>query len=186
MDYCHELPPPVSQKEIFYNVCLTTALPLVQAIHAINSVLRNKQCNNSALPFFCKAVSSLCADDSFFMNLTEQCVTVRDNDCSIEWRVLENIFDIPIPSCESFTTNRGLTFTKAPPLKCPDQFDVFCGSVCLPVCEQYSQVSHSATVASNVLAIIFIMLGLIGGLITLIACIFNREKMYVSGIYVCT
>ena len=185
MDYCPELPSLVSQKEkLYYNACLTFALPLVQAVHAINSVLRNKQCNNSALPFFCKAVFSICGNDSFFTNLTEECVTVRDNDCSVEWRVLENIFDISIPSCESFTINKGLVFAKAPPLKCPDQFNVFCSSVCLPVCEQYSQVSHGATVASTVLVIIFIIIGIIGGLITLIACICNREKMYVSGICV--
>jgi len=146
-------------------------------------VLRNKQCNNSALPFFCKVVFSLCGDDSsFIMDLMEECITVRDNDCPVEWRVLENIFDISIPSCESYIANRNITFTKAPPPKCPDQFDVFCGSLCLPVCEQYSQVSHDATIASTVLTIIFLIIGLMGGVITLITCICNREKMYASEI----
>ena len=147
-------------------------------MHEIISVLRNKQCNNTALPFFCDAMFLLCGDDNnSTVDLREECIKVRDDDCPIEWRVLENVFDATLPSCDSYTTNRSITLEKAPPLKCPSQFDVFCGSVCLPVCEKYSQISRDATIASNALIIMFIITGIIGGFITLIACFFNRDKM---------
>ena len=123
---------------------------------------------------------SLCGDDdNFTAGLMEECVEVRDNDCPIEWRVFDNIFNASLhfPSCESYTGNSTITFAKAPPLNCPDQFDEFCGSLCLPVCEEYSQVSRDAAIASDVLTVIFIILGLIGGSVTLVACIINREKM---------
>ena len=145
----------------------------------INSVLKNEQCNNSAVPFFCDAMYFLCGGDDVAVDddLMEECVEVRDNDCPVEWRVLENLFDANIPSCESYAANKSLTFAKAPPLKCPNQFNAFCGSVCLPVCEEYSQVPQDAAVAFDVLTAMFIIIDLIGGLVTLAACFCNREKM---------
>ena len=152
----------------------------MQYLLNINSIVRNKQCNNSAVPFFCNAMNFLCGDDDNSTDgLMEECVEVRDNDCPIEWRALDSIFDAPsyFPSCESYTANTNLTFAKAPPLNCPDQFNEFCGSLCLPVCEEYSQVSRDAAIASDVLTVTFIIIGLIGGIVTLVACVFNREKM---------
>ena len=111
------------------------------------------------------------------MDISEECEQVRDNDCPIEWRVLENFFGVPIPSCESFSENGTLTFSEAPPLNCSDQFDVFCGSLCLPLCSEFSQISHNAAVTANALTILFEVIGLIGGVITLIACFFNRKTM---------
>ena len=177
-DYCPQVPPLVSQNELFYNACLSNSLMLVQAIEAVNSFLGNTaQCSNSAILFLCDAMFLLCGDDNSAVNLIEECVKIRDNDCSAEWRLLENVFNLPLPSCESFTMNRTITFSKAPPLECPSQFDAFCDSVCLPVCEEYSLVPRDASVASNTLTIIFIIIGMIWGLITLIACYYNRKKM---------
>lgn len=181
-DFCPEIPSLGSQNELFYNTCLRSSQSLVQAIHAINLVLNNEQCSNAAVPFFCNATFLLCGDDSFDvssfnMDLKKECLQVRDNDCTIEWRILENIFNVPIPSCESFAVNKNLTFSKAPALTCPDQFNVFCDSVCLPSCEDFSQYSDDATLASYVLVFVFQLIGLISGVITLIACLFNRKKM---------
>ena len=178
MDYCSKVPPLVNQDESTYNMCLANSFTLLRWMVVINSVLSNKQCNNSAVSFFCSAMYYVCGDDdNSTVDLMEKCVEVRDNDCPIEWRGLENILDVLIPSCESYTANTNITFDKAPPLNCPDQFDEFCGSLCLPVCEEYSQVSRDAAIASDVLTLTVIIIGLIGGLITLVACIFNRDKM---------
>ena len=177
-DFCPEIPPLGNQDQSTYNLCLNSALFLVQAIHTVSLVLSNEQCNNAAIPFFCKAVFSLCSDDSFIAeDLEEECVHVRDDNCTIEWRVLENIFSVPIPSCESFVANGTLMFTKAPPLTCPDQFNVFCDSVCLPSCPEFSQYSEVANVTNYALMVVFELIGLISGVITLIACLFNRKKM---------
>ena len=144
---------------------------------AVTTALNNDQCSSSAVPFFCNATYSLCGDDTYMMDISEECVQVRDNDCAIEWRVLENFFGASIPDCGSFSENGNLSFSKAPKLNCSDQFDVFCGSMCLPVCSEFSQLSHGAAVTSNVLTILFQAIGLIGGAITLIACVLNRKAM---------
>ena len=119
---------------------------------------------------------SLCGDDdNFTAGLMEECEEICDNDCPIDCRTLDNIFDVSL-SCDT-AANGTKTLAKAPPLICPDQFDEYCGLLCLPVCEEYSQVSRDAAKASDVLTVIFIILGLIGGSVTLVACIINREKM---------
>ena len=175
-DFCPEIPSLGNQDESTYNLCLNDALFLVQAIHTAS--LNNDQCNNAAIPFFCKAIFSLCSDNTFVAeDLEEECVNVRDDNCTIEWRVLENIFSVPIPSCESFIANGTLTFTTAPLLTCPDQFNVFCNSVCLPSCSDFSLFSEDATFINYAFMVIFELIGLISGVITLIACLFNRKKM---------
>ena len=176
-DFCPEVPPLGDQEELFYNFCLRNSLSLVKAILAINSVLENEECNKAAIPFLCNATFSLCSDSSFTLDLKEQCLQVRDHNCTIEWRVLENIYGVSIPSCDSYIMNGSLTFAKAPQLTCPDQFDTFCDSICLPSCEDFSLYSRDAVVASHVLVIIFEVVGLISGVITLIACLVNKKKM---------
>ena len=176
-EVCPEVPPLTTQDEAFYQLCLNQSQSLVQSVLAINTALNNDQCNSSAVPFFCNATYSLCGDDTYMMDISVECVQVRDNDCAIEWRVLENFLGVPIPDCGSFSEDGNLSFTKAPPLNCSDQFDVFCDSMCLPVCSEFSQISHDAAVTSNALTILFEVIGLIGGVITLIACVFNRKTM---------
>ena len=147
----------------------------MQYLPTINSVLRNEQCNDLAMPCLCKALYSLCGDDNnFTASIIEECEEICDNDCPVDCRTLDNIFDV---SLSYDTANDTKALAKAPPLICPDQFDEYCGLLCLPVCEEYSQVSRDAAKASDVLTVIFIILGLIGGSVTLVACIFNREKM---------
>ena len=140
--------------------------------------LNNEECSAAAMPFFCSAMFSLCSDDSYVVDLEEECVQVRDDNCTLEWRVLENIYDVSIPSCDSFSVDGTLTFDEAPPANtCPDQFDLYCDSVCLPSCEDFSQFSREATVVSFALIITFQLTGVISGVITLIGCLFNRKKM---------
>ena len=175
---CPEVPPLGDQSEFYYNTCLSISLSLVQAVQAINLALNNEECSAAAMPFFCSAMFSLCSDDSYVDDLEEQCVQVRDDNCTIEWRVLENIYDVSIPSCDSFSVGGTLTLDKAPPVNtCPDQFNLYCDSVCLPSCEDFSQFSHEATVVSYALIITFQLTGVISGVITLIGCLFNRKKM---------
>ena len=180
VDYCSKVPPLINQDESTYNMCLANSFTVLRWIVTINSVLRNKQCNDSAIPFFCSAVYFLCGDDiddNLAVNLLEKCAEVRDNDCPIEWRGLENVLDVTIPSCESYTANSSIIFVKAPPLNCPDQFDEFCGSICLPVSEEYSPESQDAAMASDVVTLTAMIIGLIGGVVTLTACVYNRDKM---------
>ena len=140
-------------------------------------MLKNVECKEAAIPFLCNATFSLCGDSSLVVDLKEECIQVRDDNCTIEWRILENIYSVSIPSCDSLTANGNLTFAKAPPLTCPDQFDVFCDSLCLPSCGDFSQYSYDTVVASHIIYIVFEAIGLISGVITLIACFFSWRKM---------
>jgi len=174
---CPEIPPLTTQDNTIYQICLSQSQTLIQSVLAVTTGLNNDQCSSSAVPFFCNATYSLCGDDTYMMDISEECVQVRDNDCAIEWRVLENFFGALIPDCGSFSEDGNLSFSKAPELNCSNQFDVFCGSMCLPVCSEFSQMSEGATVTSNVLTILFEVIGIISGVVTLIACIFNRKTM---------
>ena len=130
-------------------------------------------CCNATLPFFCNATLHLCGENDFF-NLTNTCLTVRDNDCALEWREAETFLNTPVPDCTSFEMDRNLTFTKAPlPNKCPDEFAIFCDSICLPVCGEYASLNSNEFIFISIWGII----DLIGGVVTLIACYCNRHKL---------
>ena len=78
----------------------------------------------------------------------------------------------------SYNEDGNLTFSKAPSLPCPSDYDHFCGSTCLPVCDgHYLLTENSLSLAFYVLAIITATISLIGGVITLIACYYNQHKM---------
>lgn len=137
-----------------------------------------EQCKNSTLPFFCNATQLLCGDNSFVAGLEDKCVQVRDHDCAIGWRAYENIFGAALPNCTGFAKDRNLTFSKAPALVCDgESFDVYCGSFCLPSCKDFSQISTDATKAATYIIIILMIIGLLGGVLTLIVSIINRRKM---------
>ena len=177
-DVCPQVPPLTTQDETFYEICLSQSLRLIKSVHAVNMAFNNSQCNSRASPFFCNATYSLCGDGTYMiMDISEVCLQVRDHDCAVEWRVLENFLNIPIPDCDSYSEDGNLSFAKAPSLNCPDQFDTFCGSLCLPVCSEFYQISENAAAISDALTIAFEAIGITGGIITLVACVFNRKKM---------
>jgi len=156
--------------------CLNSSLQLAQSVFVVSTALQNDQCSSSALPFFCNTSDSLCGEGGS-VELSEECVRIRDNDCAIEWRFLENFINISIPDCQSFTEDGNLTFSRAPPLMCPNQFDLVCDTVCLPVCSEFSQLSQSDKIAGRVLQIVSQAIGILGGIVTLIACILKRKTM---------
>jgi len=141
----------------------------------LNSI---SQCGSDALSFFCNATILLCGGDSSSVDLTEECKEVRDKKCASEWRIVENFFKISLLDCISFTKSGNTTFRSAPILPCASQFDHFCGSTCAPVCGEYSVLTEDTStfyfrfVVSTLGVICFI-----GGVITLIACYYNRQKM---------
>ena len=61
---------------------------------------------------------------------------------------------------------------------CAEQFDLADnGSVCLPLCQEFSQHGERYTDAIVALNGIVNMVNVIGGIIVIIACILNRTKM---------
>lgn len=151
------------------------SLALLQSINAFSSVLENEQCNNSALPFICNITHLLCED--LEVDLEGECVEIRDYDCAVVWRTLQNVFNVPLPNCASFVVGGNLTFSKAPPLTCHDQFDLYCNSFCLPSCERYSQIPWNDVFISDIVTIVLISISLLGGVLTLIVSVLNRKMM---------
>ena len=144
-------------------------------MYALEVPITVDRCTVDALPFFCDATLYLCGEDEF-LNLTSMCLTVCDNDCALEWRAAETFLNIPVPDCTSFEMDKN-SFSKAPlPNKYPDGFAIFCDSVCLPVCGEYVPFNRRNN-NSNIYHILMGVIGMIGGVITLIGYYYNRHKL---------
>lgn len=137
--------------------------------------MENGQCSEAILQFLCNAINAV-NNDSY--ELIRECLMVRDNECAAEWRITENFFGVPLPSCDSFNESINSTSARAPVLSCPDDFGTFCGSLCQPLCAQISLLNDVATIAYVVLNITFHILSVIAGVITILACFVNKRKMY--------
>ena len=158
--------------------CNYSAIINLYSVYNLSSLVNASQCNNDTLSFFCDAALLLCDDNSSPVNLIEECKEVRDNKCASEWRIVENFFNKSIPDCTSFTKDGVLTFTSAPKLNCSNQFDHFCGSTCAPVCGDYSLLTEdTSTYYIRFVVATCGIIGLIGGVVTLTACYYNRQKV---------
>jgi len=146
----------------------------LQTIYALG-VLKNASCANDTLLFFCNATLLLCSGNSSSVNLTEECKEVRDNKCISEWRIVEHFYNRSVPDCTSYAKDANLTFEVAPKLPCPKNSGHFCGTTCLPVCGEYSLFLENTVLVA--ITITFEILGLIGGVITLIICYFKHHKV---------
>ena len=149
----------------------SSAITSLHTVYALGSVIE-QSCTEDALPFFCNATIFLCSDSESH-DLTSMCLNVRDRDCALEWRLVETILNTSVPDCTSFEMNSNLTFTKSPLPSCPDHFDIFCDSICLPVCGEYSSYRTGGTVFVSIWGTV----GVIGGIVALIVCYFNRHKL---------
>ena len=142
-------------------------------------LITNSDCIRSGtLPFFCNATLLLCNGDIPSLDLIEECEEVRDVKCSTEWRIMENFYNRSIPDCSSYGEDKNLTFGKAPAQPCPAYFDHFCNSTCLPICGEYSLLTQDTSSNLSLYLIVATgIVGLIGGLITLIICYYKRSKL---------
>lgn len=153
---------------------------ILQSVYYLSVVLENSQCTTDLLNFVCSVVeleiNNTCNTDN---DLAERCFEVRDDKCSVEWRIAEVFLNISLPDCESFNENVDFVTSRAPALDCPDNFGMYCGSLCQPLCAEFSLSFFNAatTTANKAIHIILYFISIIGGVITLIACYFHREKM---------
>ena len=154
----------------------SSAITSLHTVYALGLHFNNDRCTMDALQFFCNATLSLCNEDEPF-DLTSMCLDVRDNKCALEWRMVETLLNISVPDCTSFGVNRSLKFSKAPLPNCPDQFGIFCDSICLPVCGEYNPYRKRAVHAYYIFVFVCATIGWIGGLVTLIGCCYNRRKL---------
>ena len=153
---------------------------ILQSVYYLSVVLENSQCTTDLLNFACSAVK-LEINNGYNIDddIAERCFEVRDNKCAVEWRIAEVFFNTSLPDCESFDDNGNFVTPRTPVLDCPKNFGVFCGSLCQPLCAEFSLSLFNAatTTANKAIHIMLYFISIIGGVITLIACYFHREKM---------
>ena len=147
---------------------------ILQPVHDLSLLLGNGQCSEAISQFFCNAITE--ADSNSF----KECLIVRDNKCAAEWRIIENFFNVTLTSCDSFNESTNFIFARAPILSCPEDFGVFCGSLCQPLCAEISLFNEAATITYEVLNIILHTMSVIAGVVVLVICFVHKRKMYVK------
>jgi len=147
---------------------------LLQPVYDFSLITGNSQCNEMVLSLFCNAAMVY---DDMTTSLDEMCVQVRDNECASEWRLVETFFDLTLLNCSSLNKSESISLSRAPTQSCPDHFGVLCGSICLPLCAEFSLFNDGTTIAYEVLNIICHSVSIIAGFIALVACIYHRKKM---------
>ena len=145
----------------------------------LGNVLDSRSCFEGGRSFFCNAITVLCGTDSGSSLLNEQCVQVRDNDCVVEWRIIGSLLsNVSIPDCSSFDDGANLTFSGAALTpSCPEDFDLFCNSLCFPVCGEISPYSDSVTDFYYIWFTSMTVISIIGGIVAFIGFFFKRDTM---------
>ena len=148
--------------------CVDQILYTYEALRTINLPSSQQYCSERVETLFCDALME-CSNESYVKDIV--CQQVRQEYCTAEWRMLEvhNQTDGLI-DCEEYE--------ETAPLNCSDQFDLASdGSVCLPLCGEFSQYSEAYTTPHIALYIIFLSMIMIGGIAVLSVSIWKRKKM---------
>ena len=158
------------------NNCSTRSavISALQVIYTIGVLSSDTRCIES---FSCETIHAVCDSDTNLTSLSVQCVELRDNNCPVEWRVAENFFNISVPDCNNINGIDNTTTIITPPLNCPDNYGVFCGSFCLPLCDEMSPFSGTVTVFFRVWASIFHVFSMISSTLVIVASLLNYRKM---------
>ena len=158
----------------------SSAVMALASVYGLGNMSGNSLCTEKGVSFFCNAITVLCSNNNGSTILNEQCIQVRDNFCALEWRVAENLLlNGSFPDCSSFDDGTNLTFLGSPTQICPSGFDVFCNSLCLPVCGDLdiSQYSDAITNAYIVWSILAFVISTTGGMIAFVAFYLKRDTM---------
>ena len=148
--------------------CMDQILYTYEALRTINLPSSQQYCSERVEALFCDALME-CSNESYVKDIV--CQQVRQEYCTAEWRMLEvhNQTDGLI-DCEEYE--------ETAPLNCSDQFDLTNdGSVCLPLCGEFSQYSESYTTPRVVLFAICLFMNVIGGIIIIVISVRKSKKM---------
>ena len=139
-----------------------------EALRTANFPSSQQYCSERVETLFCDALME-CSNESYVKDMV--CQQVRQEYCTAEWRMLEvhNQTDELI-DCEEYEETVSLN--------CGDQFGLASdGSVCLPLCGEFSQYSEAYTKPHLVLSATSQLLSVIGGLTVLATSFRKRKKM---------
>ena len=153
---------------IVYSGCTEDVIYTYESLK-VASAFTNPFCARGTYPLFCKALELCSISQDVVRNLL--CTQVRQKLCTAEWRILEvNNRSEKLIDCQGFGE------TGQP--NCHEQFDLADNnSVCLPLCKEFSEFRRTFTDLVVGLSAFSGLVNVIGGIIVIIACIFNRAKM---------
>ena len=139
-----------------------------EALRTANFPSSQQYCSERVEALFCDTLME-CSNESYVKDMV--CQQVRQEYCTAEWRMLEvhNQTDELI-DCEEYEETVSLN--------CGDQFGLASdGSVCLPLCGEFSQYSEAYTKPYLILSATSQLLSVIGGLTVLATSFRKRKKM---------
>ena len=148
--------------------CVDQILYTYEALRTINLPSSQQYCSERVETLFCDALME-CSNESYVKDIV--CQQVRQEYCTAEWRMLEvhNQTDGLI-DCEEYE--------ETAPLNCSDQFDLSNdGSLCLPLCGEFSQYSEEYTTLRAVLFAVSLFMNVIGGITVIVISVRKRKKM---------
>lgn len=125
----------------------------------------NQSCLDSVKEFFCNASYRSCDDESVFAPSVDQCEKVQ-NVCVNDWDKIQRVSPV-LSDCDLYAP-RNIT--------CPDQFELFCDSYCLPLCSEFSQNSGALTIVLMSVIGTSVFFVFITGVFVFIVAFFKRES----------
>ena len=138
-----------------------------EALRRINLPSSQQYCTERVKTLYCEALMK-CSNESYVEDIV--CQQVRQEYCTAEWRMLEANQTDGLIDCEEYEDTA--------PLNCGDQFGLaYNGSVCLPLCEEFSQYSEANTNPYIALFATCLFMNIIGGITVLAFSFWKRRKM---------
>ena len=137
-----------------------------EALRTVNLPSSQLFCTDRVETLFCDALME-CGNESCVKDIV--CQQVRQEYCTAEWRMLEahNQTDQLIDCTD---------YEETATLDCNDQFGNN-GTLCVPLCEEFSQYSEDYTKFRIVFYPICVIINVIGGIIVIAFSFRKRKKM---------
>jgi len=148
--------------------CMDQILYTYESLRTINLPSSQLYCTERVERLFCDALME-CSNESRVKDIV--CQQVRQEYCTAEWRLLEvyNQTDQLI-DCEEYE--------ETAPVNCSHQFDLTNdGTVCLPLCGEFSLYSEAYATLRVVLYATVSSLVVIGGMVVIIISFKRRKAM---------
>ena len=148
---------------------------------ALSSRLTSAECRDKFMSFLCADFLVPCDLNNSNAMVTRptasECKEIRDDICFAEWKLLElSLYAELLPNCSNYDDSND-DMDSRPDQVCNDQFKLYCDSLCLPLCKEFSQNSEGLTLLQDILFIFAAISSLIGGTIVIIIAIYRRDSM---------
>ena len=145
-------------------------------IAILNISISTKNCTNNPMFYYCTEVN-MCNEinnlhiesQNLFLSAAQDCNKLKDGMCEDRW----NETSSNLSNCSTYYIQN-----ESSPV-CPDQFGVFCNTLCLPLCNEFSQNENSVTYAiDSLIKLNFFIANLISCLVIVVSILMKRKKIF--------